>query len=129
LLGASAFSWSFRPSRDAARAGIHNHRPWVWIPNTSRRIAARCGCTWARVALRRFSARGRASLTCTCDARLDEDERLTALHRGGDPLLELLLRRRADLTRGHLAGLENHQRRDRLDRSEEHTSELQSRVD
>src|SRR5438552_3237769 len=48
------------------------------------------------------------------DARLDEDERLTALHRGGDPLLELLLRRRADLTRGHLAGLENHQRRDRL---------------
>src|ERR1700735_4849376 len=34
-------------------------------------------------------------------------------HRGGDPLLQLLLRCGADLTRGHLAALEDHQRRDR----------------
>src|SRR6185295_17175167 len=33
--------------------------------------------------------------------------------RGRDPLLQLLLRRSADLARGHLAALENHQRRDR----------------
>src|SRR6185312_15661823 len=33
--------------------------------------------------------------------------------RGGDPLLELLLRRGADLARGELAVLEDHQRRDR----------------
>src|SRR4029079_2096660 len=37
------------------------------------------------------------------------------LHRGGDPLLQLLLRRGADLARGHLAILEDHQRWDRLD--------------
>ena len=36
-------------------------------------------------------------------------------NRGGDPLLELLLRRGADLARGHLAVLEDHQRRDRHD--------------
>src|ERR1700760_3366772 len=33
--------------------------------------------------------------------------------RSGNPLLQLLLRRRADLTRGHLAALEDHQGRDR----------------
>src|ERR1700681_1889809 len=33
--------------------------------------------------------------------------------RGSDPLLQLLLWRRADLARGHLAALEDHQRRDR----------------
>src|SRR5437667_3334171 len=33
--------------------------------------------------------------------------------RSGDPLLQLLLRRRADLARGHLAALEDHQGRDR----------------
>src|SRR5882672_4620115 len=33
--------------------------------------------------------------------------------RGGDPLLQLLLRRGADLARGHLAALEDHQGRDR----------------
>src|SRR5262245_2779756 len=38
-----------------------------------------------------------------------------ASHRRGDPLLELLLRRGADLARGQLAALEDHQRRDRLD--------------
>src|SRR5262245_10213248 len=37
-----------------------------------------------------------------------------ASHRRGDPLLELLLRRGADLARGQLAALEDHQRRDRL---------------
>src|SRR5260370_31606467 len=45
----------------------------------------------------------------------EETREVTASHRGGDPLLELLPRHRADLARGHLAGLENHQRRDRLD--------------
>src|SRR5712671_344831 len=55
------------------------------------------------------------------------DGRLSASHRreifgnvgrsdgGGDPLLELLLRRGADLARGHLAVLEDHQGRDRHD--------------
>src|SRR5262249_9044719 len=38
-----------------------------------------------------------------------------AFPRRGDPLFQLLLRRRANLARGHLAVLENHQRRDRLD--------------
>src|ERR1700677_3830069 len=33
--------------------------------------------------------------------------------RSGDPLLQLLLRRGADLARGHLAALEDHQGRDR----------------
>src|SRR3977135_2547529 len=36
-----------------------------------------------------------------------------ASDRGGDPLLQLLLRRGADLARGHLAALEDHQGRDR----------------
>ncbi len=36
-------------------------------------------------------------------------------NRRRDPLLELLLRRGADLARGHVAVLEDHQRRDRLD--------------
>src|SRR5205807_9057890 len=36
-------------------------------------------------------------------------------HGGRDPLLELLLGRRADLTRCHLAVLEDHQGRDGLD--------------
>jgi hypothetical protein len=36
-------------------------------------------------------------------------------HRGGDPLLQLLLRRGADLARGEFAVLEDHQRRDRHD--------------
>src|SRR5580692_7185042 len=36
-------------------------------------------------------------------------------NRSGDPLLELLLRRGADLARGELAVLEQHQRRDRHD--------------
>ena len=42
-------------------------------------------------------------------------ETLRRSHRGVDPLLELLLRRGADLARGHLAVLEDHQRRDRHD--------------
>src|ERR1700744_4263624 len=36
-------------------------------------------------------------------------------NRSGDPLLQLLLRRGTDLTRGQLAILEQHQRRDRHD--------------
>src|ERR671931_2866548 len=28
----NSFSSSFGPSREAARAGIHNHCPWLWIP-------------------------------------------------------------------------------------------------
>src|SRR6202034_2418368 len=40
---------------------------------------------------------------------------MTKSHRGGDPLLELLLRRGADLARGQFAVLEQHQRRDRHD--------------
>src|SRR5580658_295568 len=39
----------------------------------------------------------------------------TGSHRAGDPLLELLLRRGADLARGELAVLEQHQGRDRHD--------------
>src|SRR5437016_4639736 len=34
LLGAHAFSSSFRPSRGSGGAGIHNHKWWVWIPGS-----------------------------------------------------------------------------------------------
>src|SRR5262252_6436244 len=50
-----------------------------------------------------------------CGRPLRKNFQARSSHRRGDPLLELLLGRSADLPRGHLAVLEDHQRRDRLD--------------
>src|SRR4051812_6642863 len=46
-------------------------------------------------------------------AASEKDSELERSDRGRDPLLELLLLRGADLARGHLAALEDHQGRDR----------------
>ena len=59
---------------------------------------------------RHVKAERPASPPAACHSKL-----VRASHRGSDPLLQLLLRCGADLPRGHLAVLEDHQRRDRHD--------------